>query len=428
MRVLVLGSGVIGVTTAWQLSQAGHEVVVVDRETGPALQTSFANAGQVSPGYSAPWAAPSIPVKAMKWLLMRHAPLIIRPKLDMAMIRWTLAMLRNCTHERYALNKGRMVRLAEYSRDQLDLLRRQTGIAYDGREQGTLQLFRTEKQLADVHKDVDVLRAQGVPCEVLDPAACIAAEPGLAASAVPFVGGLRLPNDETGDCFLFTNALAKLAAERGVIFHNGVQIHGLTETNGCVDGARTSIGALQADAVVVALGSYSPQMVAPLGLKLPVYPVKGYSITARIIDAARAPVSTVMDESYKVAITRLGDRIRVGGMAELSGYNNSLPHLRRETLEQSVGSLFPGGGDLEGASYWSGLRPMTPDGTPVIGATPVPGLYLNTGHGTLGWTMACGSARVLADLIDGKTPEIEAQDLSLNRYGSWAGAFAPGFG
>ncbi len=428
MRVLVLGSGVIGVTTAWQLSQAGHEVVVVDRETGPALETSFANAGQVSPGYSAPWAAPSIPVKAMKWLLMRHAPLIIRPKLDMAMIRWTLAMLRNCTHERYALNKGRMVRLAEYSRDQLDLLRRQTGIAYDGREQGTLQLFRTEKQLADVHKDVDVLRAQGVPCEVLDPAGCIAAEPGLAASAVPFVGGLRLPNDETGDCFLFTNALAKLAAERGVVFHNGVQIHGLTETNGRVDGARTSIGALQADAVVVALGSYSPQMVAPLGLKLPVYPVKGYSITARITDAARAPVSTVMDESYKVAITRLGDRIRVGGMAELSGYNNSLPHLRRETLEQSVGSLFPGGGDLEGASYWSGLRPMTPDGTPVIGATPVPGLYLNTGHGTLGWTMACGSARVLADLIDGKTPEIEAQDLSLNRYGSWAGAFASGFG
>lgn len=427
MRVLVLGSGVIGVTTAWYLNQAGHEVVVVDRESGPALETSFANAGQVSPGYSAPWAAPSIPVKAMKWLLMRHAPLIIRPQLDMAMIRWTLAMLRNCTHERYALNKGRMVRLAEYSRDQLDLLRRQTGIAYDGREQGTLQLFRTEKQLADVHKDVDVLRAQGVPCEVLDPAGCIAAEPGLGASDVPFVGGLRLPNDETGDCFLFTNALAKLAAEQGVVFHNGVQIHGLTEANGRIVGARTSMGALQADAVVVALGSYSPQMVAPLGLKLPVYPVKGYSITARITDADRAPVSTVMDESYKVAITRLGDRIRVGGMAELSGYNNSLPLLRRETLEQSVGSLFPGGGDLKGASYWSGLRPMTPDGTPVIGATALPGLYLNTGHGTLGWTMACGSARVLADTLGGAKPEIETHDLSLNRYGSWAGAFAPDY-
>lgn len=427
MRVLVLGSGVIGVTTAWYLSQAGHEVVVVDREAGPALETSFANAGQVSPGYSAPWAAPSIPVKAMKWLLMRHAPLIIRPRLDMAMIRWTLAMLRNCTHERYALNKGRMVRLAEYSRDQLDLLRRETGITYDGRQQGTLQLFRTEKQLADVHKDVDVLKAQGVPCEVLDPAGCIAAEPGLAASDVGFVGGLRLPNDETGDCFLFTNALARMAAERGVVFHQGVDIQALETVDGRVVGARTSQGVLTADAVVVALGSYSPRMVAPVGLKLPVYPVKGYSITARIVDADRAPVSTVMDESYKVAITRLGDRIRVGGMAELSGYNNSLPHLRRETLEQSVGSLFPGGGDLKGASYWSGLRPMTPDGTPVIGATQVPGLYLNTGHGTLGWTMACGSARLLADLIDGETPEIEVHDLSLNRYGAWAGTFAPGY-
>ena len=427
MRVLVLGSGVIGVTTAWYLSQAGHEVVVVDREAGPALETSFANAGQVSPGYSAPWAAPSIPVKAMKWLLMRHAPLIIRPRLDMAMIRWTLAMLRNCTHERYALNKGRMVRLAEYSRDQLDLLRRETGITYDGRQQGTLQLFRTEKQLADVHKDVDVLKAQGVPCEVLDPAGCIAAEPGLAASDVGFVGGLRLPNDETGDCFLFTNALARMAAERGVVFHQSVDIQALETADGRVVGARTSQGVLTADAVVVALGSYSPRMVAPVGLKLPVYPVKGYSITARIVDADRAPVSTVMDESYKVAITRLGDRIRVGGMAELSGYNNSLPHLRRETLEQSVGSLFPGGGDLKGASYWSGLRPMTPDGTPVIGATQVPGLYLNTGHGTLGWTMACGSARLLADLIDGETPEIEVHDLSLNRYGAWAGTFAPGY-
>ena len=428
MRVLVLGSGVIGVTTAWYLSQAGHEVTVVDRQTGPAKETSFANAGQVSPGYSAPWAAPSIPVKAMKWLLMRHAPLIIRPQLDLAMIRWTVAMLRNCTHTRYALNKGRMVRLAEYSRDQLDLLRRETGIQYDGRQQGTLQLFRTEKQLADVHKDVDVLREQGVPCEVLDRAGCIAAEPGLAASDVPFVGGLRLPHDETGDCFLFTNALAKLAAERGVVFHTDTQIHSVTTEGGRATGALTSKGQMCADLVVLALGSHSPQMVRSLGLNLPVYPVKGYSITARITDADRAPVSTVMDESYKVAITRLGDRIRVGGMAELSGYNNSLPLLRRETLEQSVGSLFPGGGDLKGASYWSGLRPMTPDGTPVIGATKIPGLYLNTGHGTLGWTMSCGSARVLADLIGGARPEIETRDLSLNRYGAWAGAFAPGFG
>lgn len=427
MRILVLGAGVIGVTTAWYLNQAGHEVIVVDRQAGPALETSFANAGQVSPGYSAPWAAPSIPVKAIKWLMMRHAPLIIRPRLDLAMVRWTFAMLRNCTHDRYALNKSRMVRLAEYSRDQLDLLRRDTGIAYDGRQQGTLQLFRTEKQLGDVHKDVDVLKAAGVPCEVLDRAGCIAAEPGLAASAVDFVGGLRLPHDETGDCFIFTNALARMAAERGVVFHTETEIHSIATTDGRATGALTSKGAMSADLVVLALGSYSPMMVRPLGLGLPVYPVKGYSITANILDAERAPVSTVMDESYKVAITRLGDRIRVGGMAELSGYNNALPALRRETLTHSVGSLFPGGGDLAGASYWSGLRPMTPDGTPVIGATRVQGLYLNTGHGTLGWTMACGSARVLSDLIGGARPEIDVHDLSLNRYGAWAGAFATGY-
>lgn len=427
MRVLVLGAGIIGVTTAWYLNQAGHEVIVVDRRPGPAMETSFANAGQVSPGYSAPWAAPSIPVKAIKWLLMRHAPLIIRPQLDLAMIRWTAAMLRNCTHHRYALNKSRMVRLAEYSRDQLDLLRQETGLAYDGRRQGTLQLFRTDKQLGDVHKDVDVLKAAGVPCEVLDRAGCIAAEPGLAASAVDFVGGLRLPHDQTGDCFLFTNALAAMAAQAGVVFHYDTDIRALHAQDGRVTGALTGKGAMQADAVVVALGVHSPRMVRPLGLSLPVYPVKGYSITADIVDPARAPVSTVMDESYKVAITRLGDRIRVGGMAELSGYNNALPAQRRETLAHSVGSLFPGGGDLEGASYWSGLRPMTPDGTPVIGATRVRGLYLNTGHGTLGWTMACGSARVLSDLIGGGRPQIDIHDLSLTRYGAWAGSFATGY-
>jgi D-amino-acid dehydrogenase len=335
----------------------------------------------------------------------------------MAMVRWTVAMLRNCTHDRYALNKSRMVRLAEYSRDQIDLLRRETGITYDGRQQGTLQLFRTEKQLADVHKDVDVLKAAGVPCEVLDRAGCIAAEPGLAASDVDFVGGLRLPHDETGDCFLFTNALAKLAAERGVVFHTGTEIQSITMTEGRATGALTSKGAMTADLVILALGSYSPMMAKPLGLDLPVYPVKGYSITAKIVNEDRAPVSTVMDESYKVAITRLGDRIRVGGMAEISGYNNVLPEPRRNTLEHSVGSLFPGAGDLKAASYWSGLRPMTPDGTPVIGGTRFDNLFLNTGHGTLGWTMACGSAQVIADIVSGKTPDIETADLGIARYG-----------
>jgi D-amino-acid dehydrogenase len=417
MKIAVLGAGVIGVTTAYYLAKAGHDVVVLDRRPGPALETSFANAGEISPGYSTPWAAPSIPMKALQWLAMKHAPLILRPKPDMAMARWILAMLTNCTAARYEINKERMLRIAEYSRDQLIALRAETGITYDERTQGTLQLFRTDKQVAGVYKDIKVLQAQGVPCELLDKAGCIDAEPGLATSEANIAGGLRLPNDETGDCHIFTNRLAELAAGLGVEFRYGVDIQGLAHDGARVTAVQTRDGSLTADAYVAALGSYSPFLVQPLGLKLPVYPVKGYSITAQIVDEGRAPVSTVMDETYKVAITRLGDRIRVGGMAEVSGFNATLPPARRATLEHSVGSVFPSAGDLKGASFWSGLRPMTPDSTPVVGATTVPNLFLNTGHGTLGWTMACGSGRVMADLISGAKPEIDIHDLSLARYG-----------
>ncbi|USQ95474.1 D-amino acid dehydrogenase [Caulobacter sp. RL271] len=417
MKVAVLGGGVVGVTTAYYLAQAGHEVTVVDRQAGPALETSFGNAGEISPGYASPWAAPGIPQKAIKWLLMKHAPLILRPQLDGEMLAWLLSMLGNCTARRYALNKGRMVRLAEYSRDRLIDLRAATGIAYDERQQGTLQLFRTQYQLDGIDKDIEVLRAGGVPFEVLDRAGCIAAEPGLAHADDDFVGGLRLPNDETGDCFKFTNALAKLAEGQGVRFQFDTAIEAIEVDGRDITAVRTSRGPIKADAYVVALGSFSARLVRPLGLKLPVYPVKGYSITAPIIDAERAPVSTLLDETYKVAITRLGDRIRVGGMAEISGYNNDLPERRRATLQRSVGSLFPGAGDLEAATFWSGLRPMTPDSTPVIGPTKIGNLYLNTGHGTLGWTMACGSAQVLSDIISRRTPDIETADLSIARYG-----------
>jgi len=416
MRIVILGAGVIGVTSAWYLAQAGHEVVVIDRQDGPALETSFANAGEISPGYASPWAAPGIPAKAVKWLFMQHAPLILRPQLDMAMLRWLVAMLGNCNARDYAINKGRMVRLAEYSRDRLIELRAATGITYDERTQGTLQLFREEKQLAGIDKDIAVLKADGVAFEVLDRAGCIAAEPGLAGSNQPLAGGLRLPGDETGDCFKFTNALADMAAAAGVEFQTGRTIRRLVRSGGRITGVETDVGTVTGDAYLVALGSYSTRMVAPLGLRLPVYPVKGYSITVPIVDAARAPVSTLLDESYKVAITRLGDRIRVGGMAEISGFNRDLPEARRATLEYSLGSLFPGAGDVERASFWSGLRPMTPDSTPVIGGTRYPNLFLNTGHGTLGWTMACGSAQVIADLMSGTTPAIETSDLALSRY------------
>ena len=416
MKVIVLGSGVIGVTTAYYLARAGHEVVVVDRQPSAAQETSFANAGEVSPGYSSPWAGPGVPVKAVKWLMMKYGPLVIWPKLDPVMWWWMLKLLRNCTAERYAVNKSRMIPIAEYSRDCLRELRAEIGIKYDERSQGTLQLFRKQKQLDTTGDDIAVLKQYGVPYEVLDPAGCIAAEPGLATATVKFVGGLRLPQDETGDCHMFTQALAAEAARLGVEFKFNTTIERLVADGDRISGVVTSAGTLQADAYVAALGSWSPKLLNRIGVAVPVYPVKGYSITVPIKGANGAPVSTVMDESYKVAITRLGDRIRVGGTAEISGYSNSLDAARQATLDHSLTDLFPNGGDLSKATFWSGLRPMTPDGPPIIGATRYSNLHLNTGHGTLGWTMACGSGRVLADQISGRKPDIDVSALTVGRY------------
>jgi len=415
MKVVVLGAGIIGVTSAYQLAKAGHEVTVIDRQQGPALETSFANAGEVSFGYCSPWAAPGIPMKAIKWLFMHHAPLILRPKVDGAMLSWLVKMLSNCTSERYAINKSRMLRLADYSRISLAQLREETGIAYDERMQGTLQLFRTQAQLDASAKDVKALAADGIPYKVLDPDGCVGVEPALRHVRGKIVGGLLTPKDETGDCFKFTNALAAKAIELGVKFQYGTTIKGLDVQGEQARAVMTDRGRLNADAIVIALGSYSPLLLKPLGISLSVYPVKGYSLTIPITDASRAPESTVMDETYKIAITRLGDRIRVGGMAEISGYTNDLGLARRQTLEHSVTDLFPGG-DVAKASFWSGLRPMTPDGTPVIGPTKIKGLFLNTGHGTLGWTMSSGSARVISDLVSGRKPDIDATDLAVSRY------------
>lgn len=416
MKVLVLGSGVIGVTCAYQLALAGHEVTVVDRQPAAALETSYGNAGEVSPGYSAPWAGPGVPIKAIKWLLMRHRPLVIRPNVDLGLIRWGLAMLRNCTAARYEINKGRMVRLAEYSRDCLKELRAQTGIRYDERTQGTLQLFRTQAQFDGTAADIEILKRYGVAYEVLDRDGCIRNEPALAHVRDKFVGGLRLPGDETGDCFKFTQNLAALAAQRGVTFRYGTRIDALKLAGKQIDGVVTDAGTLKADAYLVALGSYSPLLLRRVGIRIPVYPVKGYSITVPITDTGGAPESTVMDETHKVAVTRLGERIRVGGTAELAGYTLKLHEARRETLTHVVSDLFPHGGDVARAEFWCGLRPMTPDGTPVVGATRVPNLYLATGHGTLGWTMAAGTGRVMADLISGRAPGVDLAGLTVDRY------------
>ncbi len=422
MKVLVLGGGVIGVTAAYYLARAGHEVELVERQGGAALETSFANAGEVSPGYSAPWAGPGVPIKAIKWMLMQHSPLVIWPLLDPAMWRWGAMMLANCTERAYAVNKSRMVPLAEYSRDCLKALRAETGIRYDERAQGTLQLFRTQKQLDGIAGDVEVLQQYGVPFEVLDRGGFCAVEPALRHTQHKFVGALRLPGDETGDCHLFTQRLAAMARDLGVTMRFDTVVRGIRREGDRIAAVDTSAGTLTADRYLLAMGSYSPQWLLPLGIRLPVYPVKGYSITVPISDPAGAPESTIMDETHKVAVTRLGDRIRVGGTAELAGYSLALREARRATLEHVVTDLFPHGGDVGQASFWCGLRPMTPDGTPVVGATPIANLLLATGHGTLGWTMACGTGRVIADLVSGRQPEIDVTELGMVRYrGAWRG-------
>ena len=419
-RVLVLGGGVIGVTSAWYLASAGFEVTVVDREPGPARGASYANAGQISPGYASPWAAPGIPLKAIKWLFQKHAPLAIRPTLDPEQYLWLAQMLRNCTAGRYAVNKERMVRLAEYSRDCLDELRVETGLGWEGRRLGTTQLFRTQAQLDAAARDIAVLEEAGVPYEVLDRHGVARVEPALAATGDTLVGGLRLPGDQTGDCQLFCERLAKLAALKGVEFRYDAEIEAIEADGGRVTGVRIDGRLETADRYVLALGSWSPKLLKPLGIRLPVYPLKGYSLTLPIVDAAMAPTSTVLDETYKIAITRFDRRIRVGGMAEVSGFDLSLDPRRRATLEKVVNDLYPKGGDLARAEFWTGLRPATPDGTPVVGATGLSNLFLNTGHGTLGWTMACGSGRYLADVIAHRPTRIRSEGLDLSRYGRGA--------
>ncbi|WP_116793042.1 D-amino acid dehydrogenase [Achromobacter dolens] len=425
MHVIVLGSGVIGTTTAYYLARQGAKVTVLDRQPGAAQETSYANAGQVSPGYSTPWAAPGIPLKAIKWLFKKHAPLAIRLDGSLYQLKWMAAMLANCSAERYAVNKERMLRLAEYSRDCLRELRADTGIHYEERTRGTLQLFRTEAQMEAARRDIAVLEEVGVPYELLDRNRLVSAEPALARSLHKLAGGLRLPNDETGDCRLFTTRLAAMAAALGVEFRYNQSVTGLNTAGGQVTGVRVGNEVLTADRYVAAFGSYTRGFLEPLGLDLPVYPVKGYSLTIPMKDEAAAPVSTILDETYKIAVTRFDDRIRVGGMAELSGFDLRLKDARRKTLELVVNDLFPGSGDVARAEFWTGLRPMTPDSTPVVGPTRYGNLFLNTGHGTLGWTMACGSGKLVADQVLGQRPQIRTDGLPLSRYDRQASAERP---
>ncbi len=417
MRVVVLGAGVIGLTSAWYLAKAGFEVTVLDRQADVALETSFANAGQISYGYSSPWAAPGVPLKAIRWLMSKHSPLKISPMLSREGYSWLGQMLQNCCLNRYQVNKARMLSLANYSREVLQALSAELELDYEGRQLGTLQIFRQQKQLNAVSKDIDLLAQAGIEHELLSFDECLAKEPGLHSAKTKILGGLYLPQDETGDCHLFCQQLKQALVSQGVTFHFDTRVESLGLESGKVKGVITDKGEFEGDRFLIAMGSFSNALMNQLGLKLPLYPVKGYSLTLPLAHDGAAPSSTIMDETYKVAVTRFDDRVRVAGMAELTGFDIKLRPARLATLTKVVTELFPDGVDLTKAEPWTGLRPMTPDGTPIIGATPIANLFTNTGHGTLGWTMAAGSGKLVSDIIEGRANALATPELSMARYG-----------
>ena len=416
MKVLVLGAGVIGVATAHYLAEDGHEVTVVERQPAPALETSFGNAGNVCPSYAAPWAAPGMRWKALKWLFQKDAPLGVRWRADADLLGWMGSWLANCSRARFERNKPRMQRLSRYSLGCLQKLREATGIRYDETRSGILQVLRTEQELAAVAGHTRILEAAGIPHRILPPGGCVEIEPALAYAKVPFAGGLHLPADETGDCQLFTQALAEHASRRGVRFRFETAVEGLSVEGEFITGVATSAGPLSADRYVVALGTGAVPLLAPHGIRLPIQPVKGYSVTLPVARFDRAPRASVVDEHNKIAITRLGNRVRAAGTAELGATDTEAPPERFRTLLRSLRELFPDAVEFERPQYWAGLRPMTPDGPPILGRTPIGGLFLNVGHGSQGWSMACGSGRILAHVVDDRAPDINLEGLTLSRY------------
>jgi D-amino-acid dehydrogenase len=389
-------------------------VTVVDRQPGPALETSFANAGGVCPSFAGPWAAPGMPLKVMRWLFARHAPLMLRPRVDAAQWRWLATFLRNCTAERFAHNKARMQRIAHYSKACLAALREETGITYDHGTGGVLQIFRTHEELEGGQRAARVLESFDVPHRLVDAREAKRIEPAL-SDTTPIAGALHLPADETGDCHLFTGRLAEALQQRGVAFQFNTRVERLVVNGGRLEGVVTDQGTLTADATVVALASEAPFLLRPLGIDLPIYPVKGYAVTLPVDRDGRAPRSSVMDEHTKVMITRLGNRIRAAGVAEVGGYDRAVARRPCEMVEKTARELFPAAASNGGAEYWAGLRPMTPDGPPYLGRTPIENLILNAGQGSNGWTQACGCGRIVADIVSGRPPEIDLEGLTFDR-------------
>ena len=412
MKVIVLGAGLLGVTSAYFLRQQGHEVVVVDRQASPAAETSFANGGQISVSHAEPWANPSAPLKVLKWLGQEDAPLLFRIRADMRQWLWGLQFLRECTPARTRHNIEQIVRLGTYSRDMLQQLRRDIGIAYDERTQGILHFYTSQKEFDGAEGPAAQMRALGCDRRVISADEAVKLEPALRHIGPQLAGATYTAEDESGDANQFARELVKRCVADGVQFLMSHTVTALRAAGGAIDHVEATDNEgrfqhLRADAYVLAMGSLSPLYAQPLGISLPIYPAKGYSVTMPVKDAALAHQVSLTDDEYKLVFSRLGDRLRIAGTAELNGYDRDLNRVRCEAIVQRVEQLFPGAGDATQAQFWTGLRPATPSNVPIIGRSKLPNLFLNTGHGTLGWTHSCGSGKSIARIVSGLKPEVD---------------------
>ncbi len=412
MRVIVLGSGLLGVSSAYYLSRLGHEVTVVDRQAAPAAETSFANGGQISVSHAEPWANPGAPLKVLKWLAREDAPLLFRLRADARQWLWGLQFLRECTPERTRHNIGQIVRLGTYSRETLQALRRETGIAYDQRTQGILHFYTSPKEFEAALEPTEQMRALGCDRRVISADEAVKIEPALAHIRPQLAGATYTAEDESGDANLFARELVTLCEAAGVKFLMSHTVTALREAGGTVEHVEATdpdgrFQRIRGDAYVLCMGSFSPLYAAPLGIKLPIYPAKGYSVTMPVKDAAMAHRVSLTDDEYKLVFSRLGERLRIAGTAEFNGYDRDLNRVRCEAIVKRVEHLFPGAGDAGEAQFWTGLRPATPSNVPIIGRSKVANLYMNTGHGTLGWTHSCGSGKSIARIVSGLSLEVD---------------------
>ena len=411
MHILVLGAGVVGTTTAWYLQKQGHQVTVVDRQNQAGLETSYANGGQISVSHAEPWANPSAPLKVMKWLFQPDAPLLFRPRLDPAQWRWALSFLGQCTSARAAHNIRQMVNLGTYSRSQLQALRKEAGIEYNHLEKGILHFYTNPAEFDGAMEPTRIMQDLGCDRQIIDAERAVELEPALKPIRNRIAGATYTSEDESGDARMFTQNLAKRCAEAGVEFRYGTEILGFERAGERVLGIQTLRDGhhetLRADAYVLSMGSFSAALASQLGIFLNIYPAKGYSITVPVKNEEAAFNVSLTDDEYKLVYSRLGDRMRVAGTAELNGYSRKLNYTRCRAIVRRTAEVMPEAGYWDQAEFWTGLRPATPSNVPYIGKSHFANLYLNTGHGTLGWTHSCGSAAALADIIDGRKPEVD---------------------